>query len=106
MSRATKLSGSLGTPDLPAVNLEALLECRKVKAAPTVDTAAKAVRKSYSRKVRGGFMHVCARVGIACNCGSQSATVYLCHGVLSIVSLCVFVCCVDADAQVPTAEED
>lgn len=51
-------------------------------------------------------MHVCARVGIACNCGSQSATVYLCHGVLSIISLCVFVCSVDADAQVSTAEED
>ena len=49
VSRATKLSGSLGTPGLPVVNLEALLECHKLKTAPTVDAATKAVHKSWGR---------------------------------------------------------
>ena len=45
VSLATKLSGSLGTPDLPAVNLDALLACRNVKPSPAVAAITVAVRE-------------------------------------------------------------
>ena len=87
---------------LPAVNLEALLECHKVKAAPTVDAATKTVHKSWGRvhaRVRscGYFLLVIAV------CKAQQCVCVM-VSFRSFYFVCLYVLCVDADAQASGGE--